>query len=82
MGKDPVVVRTYRAPDLARATKAYERDARVLAMDGYIAIMQIWEAAKPKGSLTLTYSLHPQPRSARSTRRSPRARAPTAKPEG
>ena len=61
MRKDTVVIRTYLALDLKRATKAYERDARVLAKDGYIPIVQTWEAGNPKGSLTMTYSLQSPP---------------------
>jgi hypothetical protein len=71
-----VIVRTYKAKSRPIAVNAFRADAETLAGQGYIVVLQSWEAGKtgclptstlsawifkPAGLLTVTYRLDSAP---------------------
>jgi hypothetical protein len=62
-----VIVRTYKAKSRPIAVKAFSDEAKTLASQGYIVVLQSWEPGKtgrifkPGGSLTVTYRLDSAP---------------------
>ena len=71
-----VIVRTYKAKSRPIAVKAFSDDAKTLASQGYIVVLQSWEPGKtwclptstlsawifkPAGLLTVTYRLDSTP---------------------
>jgi hypothetical protein len=62
-----VIVRTYKAKSRPIAVTAFSNDAEKLAGQGYIVVLQSWQARKAgrifktAGSLTVTYRLDSAP---------------------